>query len=773
MDQHVPLGRTGWVLWRDVALRGAGFPARWILQICDDELAAAADAVDERLQATREQYAKVFAAATGRLSAAIQRAAAESRFREAVTWQNPAVVRHCLDKAAAGEPRNVRGRKHELTIASYLQRYCLKNDTVGFCGPVGWARIESGDIGLSAAPGADLLSQRTTYFENWAIDGIADVIAERPEVWPWLRPRMVPSASLTGWTLWLPFRKPATLSPAEVRALRRCDGHHTVRDLVGDPAEAAKVATLLRLRQLGAVQIDLTGALCTWPEREFGARIEEIGDPAARARAGATLSELVSARDAISAAAGQPDQLAHASQRLADTFERITSRGASRRGGLAYAGRTLVYEDTVRDVDVRLGRRVTDQLAAPLGLILDSAVWFANTVGERCEAQALQLLDRELARSGRRVMPLLQLAIAVLPEFGLLGTTNDDSELVRDVVAEFQRRWSRVLGLPRGASGPAGQHHVTASEIAERAAAEFATGPPRWSTAGWHSPDIMLAADDTAALARGDLDVILGELHCASNTLEGRLFCNQHPASERLRAAAAASRLDQRILLIPRRDAALATSRQAWPAEMMLPDYTYVCIGEESLVPPAGATVLRVVDLVVQRHADGLVVRHRDGEGEYGFLEVLGEPLSALIASRFRPVGGDARHRPRVTIDRMVLSRAAWTFPVAEPTWAFVHDERDRYVRARRWRAAHGLPERGFFRVPAELKPMAVDFRSLPLVNLLARSIKCSAEAGRGEITITEMLPDIDRLWLADARGARYTAELRVVAVRTGEASRD
>ena len=766
-DHHVPLGRTGWMLWRDAALRGAGFPAEWILEICDDELAAAADAVDERRPATREQYATVYTAAVGRLSAAIQRAATESRFREAVTWQNPGLIRDCVDKAASGEARNARGRAHELTIASYLQRYCLKNDTVGFCGPVGWARIGPEDTGLSAAPGANLLSRRTTYFENWAIDGIAEVIAERPEVWPWLRPRMVRSASLTGWTMRLPFRKPATLSAAEVRMLRQCDGRRTVRDIVGDPVEAARVKTLLRLRELGAVQIDLSVALSAWPERELAALIDTIGDPAARARAAATLSELVSARDAVAAAAGQPGRLAHASQTLAATFERITGRGAARRAGRAYAGRTLVYEDTVRDVDVRLGRRVTDQLAAPLGLVLDSAVWFANAVGERCEAMALELLDRELARSGRQAMPLLQLAIGVLPELGLLGTTSDDSPLISGVMAEFQQRWREVLGLPLEALESTRRHQVAASAIAERADAAFATGPPRWSGAGWHSPDVMLAADNAAALGRGDLDVILGEVHCAANTLEGRIFVCQHPASDRLPAASAASHLDRRIIVIPRRDAQAATSRVSWATEMMLPSYQYVCIGEESFAPPAGGVVVPMLDLVVQRRADGLIVRHRDGGREYGFLEVLGEPLSALIAQRFQPIGGGTRHRPRVTIDRMVLSREAWTFPATGADWAFARDERDRYARARQWRAAHGLPERGFFRVPVELKPMAIDFRSLTLVNLLAKSIRRSAEAGQREVTITEMLPDIDRLWLEDARGARYTAELRIVAVRS------
>jgi hypothetical protein len=64
-----------------------------------------------------------------------------------------------------------------------------------------------------------------------------------------------------------------------------------------------------------------------------------------------------------------------------------------------------------------------------------------------------------------------------------------------------------------------------------------------------------------------------------------------------------------------------------------------------------------------------------------------------------------------------------------------------------------------------EKKPMAVDFRSLPLVNLLAKSIRRTAETGAGRVTITEMLPDADKLWLRDAEGRGYTAELRIMAV--------
>jgi hypothetical protein len=751
-DHHVPLGRTGWSLWRDVAVRGAGFPAARVGDICDAELAAAADSCDD----VGSRYDEVFAGAVERLGATIRRLAADDRFREAVIWQNPMLVPNCLDRAAAGRRRDVRGRGYELTIAAYLQRYCLKNDTVGFFGPVGWARIGDEDAGLTVTPGPGLLARRTTYFEDWAIEAVAAAISARPEVWPWLRPRLPPYVGLTGRMLHLPFARPIALTADEARLLARCDGHRTVRDLVGDPVDGPTVAALLRLRDHGALEIELT-AQGTWPERDLAARIAAIGDPAVRARAAVPLAELTAARDEVAAAAGEPDRLAPAVRMLADTFERITGHAANRRAGRSYAGRTPVIEDTVRDAEVHIGRRMVDRLAAPLGLVLDSALWLLNTLGERYEARARTLLDG----TGRDSMPLTHILAAVLPELLQPGVTSTDSPIVDEVVADFQARWHRVLDLPE--PGPR-RHAVTADGIAGRAAREFATGPPRWSGARLHSPDLMVAADDLDALARGDVDVVLGELHCGNNTLEGRLFVAQHLAVERLRAAAQAGGLAGRVVFVARQGTERTPTRLARSSEMMLPTYAFVCTGTGTFAPPAGATVVSVVDLSVHRHGTGVVVRHRRGL-ELRFLEVIGEPLAALFLGGFRPVAG-APHRPRVSIDRLVLSRETWTWPAAALGWATVGDERRRYALARRWRATVDLPERCFFRVPVERKPLAVDFRSLPLVNLFAKAIRRTLEAGGGPVTVSEMLPDTDQLWLSDARGARYTAELRLIAVR-------
>jgi hypothetical protein len=142
----------------------------------------------------------------------------------------------------------------------------------------------------------------------------------------------------------------------------------------------------------------------------------------------------------------------------------------------------------------------------------------------------------------------------------------------------------------------------------------------------------------------------------------------------------------------------------------------------------------------------------------------MGEMLSGASLNAFKPVAHGA-HRPRITIDRLVLTRESWTFPAAELAWASLRSEADRFLGARRWRLRHGLPERAFYTVPVEDKPTFVDFSSLAYVNILAKSIRRSAAEEDGSVTLTEMLPDQSQLWLTDQDGHRYTCELRLLAV--------
>src|SRR5436190_12589162 len=146
MTGRVPLAGD-WSLWRDVAVRSAGFPVSGL------EAFGAGDETERLREVARNP-----------------------RFREAVTWQNPAAVANAVSKLADGAPRKPsRTRQHEELVASYWQRYCAKNDTIGFFGPLAWARIVDDGPPLTARS-RDLVSERSVHLEAWGVQALAEAI---------------------------------------------------------------------------------------------------------------------------------------------------------------------------------------------------------------------------------------------------------------------------------------------------------------------------------------------------------------------------------------------------------------------------------------------------------------------------------------------------------------------------------------------------------------------------------------------------------------------
>lgn len=146
MSDTVPLAGD-WEMWRDFAVRSAGFPVSGL-----DVFGPG----DE----------------SGRLSEAAQ----DPRFQEAVTWQNPAALANAVLKVAGRSPtKPSRARGREEIVASYLQRYCGKNDTIGFFGPLAWGRIEDDGPPLHASSGR-LVRESQVYFEAWPVQALAETL---------------------------------------------------------------------------------------------------------------------------------------------------------------------------------------------------------------------------------------------------------------------------------------------------------------------------------------------------------------------------------------------------------------------------------------------------------------------------------------------------------------------------------------------------------------------------------------------------------------------
>jgi hypothetical protein len=157
MDDHlVPLG-ADWALCRDFAVRSAGFPVAGLDAFgADDE------------------------------PARLRNIAADPAFREAVTWQNRGVLATAVDGLleAGGAPSKVRRR--EEIVARYWQRYCSKNDTIGFFGPLAWGELRDNGPALAQRSRA-LIRERTVHMETWCLERFMQTFTDDPwlPLGPW------------------------------------------------------------------------------------------------------------------------------------------------------------------------------------------------------------------------------------------------------------------------------------------------------------------------------------------------------------------------------------------------------------------------------------------------------------------------------------------------------------------------------------------------------------------------------------------------------------
>jgi hypothetical protein len=686
-----------------------------------------------------------------RVSAALRDVARDSRFHEAIIWQNRSVYESGIAWLLRQPPdaSNKQVRKIEHTIASYLQRYCAKNDCIGFFGPVGWGRFVTSTGDAIARPGASLLSRRTVYFEHWGIDELAHHASQDTELLPELFPRRMPTTRLEGRTLHHPTG--SVELPAEIAAaLAMCDGQRRAREIADllistsafeDPEEVFDILLQLRERKLICWAVEIVTSTAH-PEIMLRT-ILEAASPAVRERQLPRLESLETARNKVAAAAGDPTALARALAELDDTFTQLTGASAARRAGQMYAGRTLVYEDCVRDFEFRIGPAFIRRSEAALALVLTSARWFTYTVATRTEAALIEIHE-ELAREtpGDRVsyIRFCERAASVL---------SGSSGLVDEVVVELQQRWSKILGLPRDG----GAMQVSSAQLSSLVHDAFAAPHPGWPLARLQSPDVLISGRSADEVARGEGTIILGELHVGVSMLAIPISLKESPYSQEIRDAALRDVATCRVE--PVSPKATSSRSEYGP---VLPANFWIEFGSNRQDIPR-EQALAAAELVVLRTPTGLAVENRDGSLRFDAITCFERHLVNSTLARFSPIPS-LTHVPRIQIDELVISRERWKFAPQDLAFAFATTPNEQLVEARRWARSHGIPRHLFVRVPEERKPVYVDLASPVFIEMFAKLIR-----GASQVSVSEMLPAPDELWLCDASGDRYTCELRITAV--------
>jgi lantibiotic biosynthesis dehydratase-like protein len=731
------------------------------------QFTAALSRVEESRQKLSESY-KVAAQETSR---AIQEVCASENFQRAVIWQNRAGfntgIRPLLRKSPTSTTRDSKYRQKEEFVATYMQRYFLKNDTIGFFGPVGWARFTAEDSPIEVRPGKQLLATSKLYVEDWCLDTLAGLFAENKRLRPWFAPRAAPSMYLEGEELILPGGSRINLSAKHAAVLEACDGQrtakHIARDLIDDGGpslrdESEVYAILDWMQKRGMISWTLSVPCVIGAERKLRGMLEAIEDEELRRVVLKQFDEIEGVIAEVARAATDSERLEKGLRQLEEKFTQITGVAATRAAGETYAARTLVYEDCRRDIEVKIGAPILRELSEPLTLILTSARWLTWEVAQLFRGIFKRIYD-ELVRSMNT--PTVDF-ISLWTLAGGPQILKKELRPINPLIDALRKKWDDLLEID------AEQRHIKYRTDDLRAKVEEAFAAPAagWKLAAHHSPDVMIVARSVDAIQRDNYQLVLGEIHLGTNTLRNSFFVAQHPAPEDLFQSIAADFPQPRVLpVLPKHWGGTSTSRTT--ISLVSPKDFWLEVALDSPSSAPRSQTLKMGELVVEESDAGLVVRTRDGRLRFDLIEFLGETLAALVINSLK-IESAGRHTPRISFDRLVVARESWRFSASECDFAHVKDEVERFVQARRWAQSHGIPRFAFVRVPVEVKPFYIDFDSPVYVSIMSKMVRRTLESTASvgdEVTVSEMLPGIDMLWLPDEAGRHYTSELRIIAL--------
>jgi hypothetical protein len=718
----------------------------------------------QKCERLNTEWVQKFAHSLTDQTEALRRFANDPMFQEAVIWQN----RQAFETAAQSvgrehpeSPRNQRQRNHEELVANYAQRYCVKNDTIGFFGPVAWGRIESGAPTLELSHGPLLTKRRQTYFENWAIDKVAMSLSLLEGMDWWIPPRLVPDAVIEKGMLDRPGFSPVALSDLEQAALSRCDGKALPEEILCAIQEDPRFGDFSQQELRGVLQAKADEGIVVWrflvpvevnSEMALRQQLLKVGDSELRTAALNRLDKLEVARREVNGAAGDPIRLNGAMRNVELVFEEITNAPGNRNPGTTYGGRTVLYEDCQRDVAIRITPDLLNPIVPALSLLLKSLRWFMQSTAlefHRLFGQTYRELALAQSSGDIRLQDWWNYTEPKLLNSSSLG----------EVEKLFRQKWHNILSVGGQPSTVQFESHDLTDKV-EQLFPEFGAG---YYPVRYFCPDLLLAAQDAEAVCRGELQYVLGEVHAGKNTLLHAALVEQHPNRRDLSEATQWDLASSCFKILNTQSDHTTTVRTS---EGLLRPGDYLLATTPDAVAPGGYDCHAIGGLMLtEQDAVIEVVSPADGR-HFHILEAFSDLLFAFVmnkASWIRPMP----HTPRVLIDKLVIHRETWRFRKDEMEFAVEKNEATRFLGARRWMKSRALPQKGFVKSALEVKPFYVDLESPVLVEILCRAIRRLNSSGGEdeELVFSEMLPGPQQLWLHDSKGTSYTSELRFAMV--------
>ena len=676
----------------------------------------------ERYRAQRAALSERYTSERQALRTKLRERAAHVPIQEAVFFSNPAMSDNVWTRYLEGEPRpdNSESRRVERQVYTYLQRFCAKNETTSFFGPISYGeRDEAQEEDVRVVPSHN--TRRRTFLTFWAVTELARAVGREREVRPFLPMRLNPLFQVEpDRASCAPLKLEVALSPEARRLLE-------VLPLAPTLDSAARALVLPMDAVVKLVLPLVKSALVLWglpfTANDFSSfmslrdAVAVLPPSEARERWLARLDELERLRaDFQEAGLARRRELLGL---LEARFTEFTGKPARRGEGQVYSDRLLLYEEASSPFRLKLGRSFSASLARMLSGGLELSAAYGDRVQRGYREQVRAVLGEQ-----ERPLDFLEYAVRLRPD-EVAG-----SRYAPVPPVQLEEDLSRARHLPvdfLGTASPGGRYAL---------------------------PDVCFAATP-----EGGYEVLLARVH--HHLMLWSWLSAFYPdraryeavAGEWLRQEPSARGLVG--LAIRRRNKGF----YVFPGRRLVYSVSDVLDAEADALGPHTVRVRATPEGPVLEDDVGeplSLYMPLDDFNTYPPFAALAHPQ--VLHAKLRTSG---RHLPRLSVGGAVYQRERWELPTA----AFAKvSGMDLWLAVERERRASGWPRFVFMRSTTERKPYLIDTASpfaLELLLYLAR--------GAEQLSLEEMYPAPEQLWLKDERG-RYTCEMRMQAVRWSEA---
>ena len=671
---------------------------------------------------------------------------------EALFISNPAALTRTRELIRDRHAKNDTRKKQKLRLGwSYAQRFCAKNDTSSFFGPLAWGRFDPQQAAnIHVTHGDTWIKDRQTFFENWAVQRLVDQINQQCPAPDCMPLQLNAGCYLRDHTLFMPIGKKQHLSPATAQVLAYVndpgEGEPTLQGLLNACADTPPGNLRDLLEHLVSKRIVRRGWRMSPRERQpieqMQRWLEDAPLPDAfRQTWRLRLEKLENARRDYA-----EGNLERRTECLDTLNHLLTEAGVdlSRETGAMYVGRYPVYEDCSRNMNISLGQELLKQINAELAPLMQIHQWLIKAIGHQLNQAFIEVWKQRQGSLADTPVDFLDLLNALAPLLPAI-----EARIVIDLEQRLEKAWALQLECHPDNLDV----HLSAADIEcliSRLNAELGVAAFEVFGSDFHSPDFLLSSASVDAINRGDYAIIVGEVHPAVHTLSQPVAAPFGPFNTQVNAEVEAIFQRPRLILADSPES-YQRSHIDWPLQ---PSY------RQLVLPSGGGCVAAHQQFAAGRAKVTLVegrLRVIDALGQFSedLLCVYPTPLHRL---GFALAGSTvAKHdQRRIWLGHALYKRACWLFSSDQlPPVKTSVDDLDHTLHWRAWAAAQGLPRYAFIKIDTEPKPLFLDFDNPLSLDGISNALQSA-----GQVKFSEMRPCPEELWLEQARG-RFCCEIR------------